>query len=85
MLAKINKQKRVSYPPNILPPELGVWAFVVEMLAAANKLVSPPPNKDPPLCTVVAGCPNIDACVVGVGEPNTDAWVACVGVPNIDA
>lgn len=31
-------------PPNILPPVVGEGALVVDMLAAANILASPPPN-----------------------------------------
>lgn len=43
----------------MLPPLAGEDALVVDILAAANKLDSPPPNSDAP--AVVVGVPNTDA------------------------
>lgn len=40
----------------MLPPVVGEGALVVDIVAAANKLLSAPPNRDPALCAVVVGC-----------------------------
>lgn len=83
MTSKTIQKVNHSYlPPNMLPPVLCDGALVVDMLAAANRFDSAPPNSEPPLCAVVAGAaPNTDACVAGA-DPNTDGWPE--GDPKID-
>lgn len=72
-------------------------ALVVDILAAANKLDSAPPNIEP-LWVVVVGAPNMDPlgvwvvaapnieplCVFVVGVPNIEPVCVVVGVPNIE-
>jgi hypothetical protein len=76
--------KTLKYLPNIFPPLFGDDALVVDILAAANILLSAPPNNDALWEVVVGLVPNTDAWVVCVGVPNTEDWVDCGGVPNTE-
>lgn len=69
-------------PPNILPPLVCDGALVVDILAAANRLLSAPPNREVLLCAVVVGVvPNTED---GLVLPNTEAWVVPVDTPNTE-
>lgn len=78
-----------------MPPLAGAGALVVEILAAANKFASAPPNSELLWAVVAGGAPNIDAwvvCVVpnievwvlGVLPPKTEAWVVGMVAPNTE-
>lgn len=78
----------LAYPePKMLPPLVGEGALVVDMVAAAKRLVSAVPNSEP-ACVVAGGKAGVvldtPKTLCAVGEPNTDGCDDAADAPNTD-